>query len=185
MLDAASVPLAVDDATLGRARHGDREAFADIVREHQAMVFSIAYHFIGRREVAEELAQDVFLRLFQHVQGIESPSHLTFWLRRVTSRCCIDWFRQRTRRREVGVDPLPDAPVDSNPRDVLLERRLHRVVQELPETARLVVTLKYQEGLDPADIAAVLDVPVNTVKSHLRRSIELLRARLGGSEKRV
>jgi RNA polymerase sigma-70 factor (ECF subfamily) len=83
------------------------------------------------------------------------------------------------------VDPLPDAPVDSNPRDVLLERRLHRVVQELPEAARLVVTLKYQEGLDPADIAAVLDVPVNTVKSHLRRSIELLRARLGGPEKRV
>ena len=58
-------------------------------------------------------------------------------------------------------------------------------MQELSETARLVVTLKYQEDLDPADIAAVLDVPVNTVKSHLRRSIELLRARLGGPEKRV
>ena len=185
MLDTASVPLVVDEATLDRARHGDREAFADIVREHQAMVFSIAYHFAGRREVAEELAQDVFLRLFQHVRGIESPAHLTFWLRRVTSRCCIDWFRQRTRRREVGVDPLPDASVDSHPRDVLLERRLHRVVQELSETARLVVTLKDQEDLDPADIATVLDVPVNTVKSHLRRSIELLRARLGGPEKRV
>jgi RNA polymerase sigma-70 factor, ECF subfamily len=185
MLDTASVPLVIDDATLDRARHGDREAFADIVREHQAMVFSIAYHFVGGREVAEELAQDVFLRLFQHVRGIESSVHLTFWLRRVTSRCCIDWVRHRTRRPEVRVDPLPDSAVDSHPRDVLFERRLHRVVQELSETARLVVTLKYQEDLDPAEIATVLNVSVNTVKSHLRRSIELLRARLGGPEKTV
>ena len=185
MLDTASVPLGVDDATLDRARHGDREAFADLVREHQAMVFSIAYHFVGGREVAEELAQDVFLRLFQHLQGIESPAHLTFWLRRVASRCCIDWFRQQRRKPEVVVGDLPEAPVSTQPRDVLLERRVHRVVQELTATARLVVTLKYQEDLDPADIAAVLDLSVNTVKSHLRRSIERLRARLGDLEKKV
>jgi RNA polymerase sigma-70 factor, ECF subfamily len=185
MLDTASVPLVVDDATLDRARHGDREAFADIVREHQAMVFSIAYHFVGGREVAEELAQDVFLRLFQHLQGIESPAHLTFWLRRVASRCCIDWFRRHRRRPELVVAEVPETPVASQPRDVLFERRFHRAVQELAADARLVVTLKYQEDLDPADIAAVLDLSVNTVKSHLRRSIELLRARLGGPEKKV
>ena len=77
MLDIASVPLVVDEATLDRARRGDREAFADIVREHQAMVFSIAFHFVRDRSVAEDLAQDVFLQLFRELPSLSSPDHIT------------------------------------------------------------------------------------------------------------
>ena len=64
--------------TLARATEGDQAAFAEIVRQHQAMVFSLAYHFLHDRGVAEELAQEVFLELHRHFGTIESPRHLVF-----------------------------------------------------------------------------------------------------------
>jgi RNA polymerase sigma-70 factor (ECF subfamily) len=174
---------------VARARAGDSAAFAEILREHQAMVFSIAHHFIGNRATAEEIAQEVFLKLHRHLNRVESGAHLTFWLRQVTSRSCIDWFR-RNRIEETSLDDAVGASeiaADAPPiltRDFLLEERIRQLVAELPSRARLVVTLRYQEDLDVSDIAAILDMPVNTVKSHLRRSVELLRNRLidcGGS----
>ncbi len=74
--------------------NGDAEAFADLVREHQGMVFSIAYHFLQDRSLAEDLAQEVFLELFQSIDRIQSPAHLTYWLRKVTSNRCIDQGRK-------------------------------------------------------------------------------------------
>jgi hypothetical protein len=78
MLETASMPLAEDEATLQRARDGDRDAFADLVRLHQAMVFSIAYHFTGARDVAEELSQDVFSQAVPAPEGrrIAGASHV-------------------------------------------------------------------------------------------------------------
>jgi RNA polymerase sigma-70 factor (ECF subfamily) len=180
MLEAVSVDARADDA-LARAQGGDSAAFADLVRAHQAMVFSLACRVVGDRSTAEELAQEVFLRLYRSLPRVESAVHLTFWLRRVTSHCCIDWFRRNGRREEVAVDELPEAAAPPVSRDVLLEERLRRLVRQLPPNARLIVTLRYQEDLDPSEIAAVLDVSVNTVKSRLRRSVELLRARLAES----
>src|SRR2546430_13690775 len=83
--------------TLARATEGDQAAFAEIVRQHQAMVFSLAYHFLHDWSPAEELAQEVFLHLYKSLAKIESPSHLLFWLRKVTSHRCIDWLRRRPR----------------------------------------------------------------------------------------
>jgi RNA polymerase sigma-70 factor, ECF subfamily len=81
--------------------------FAALVREHQAMVFSLAYHFLGERAAAEELAQDVFLRLFRHLGKLQSPEHVVFWLRRVTANRCIDEARRRQRRPEVELEEMP------------------------------------------------------------------------------
>jgi RNA polymerase sigma-70 factor (ECF subfamily) len=73
---------------------------------------------------------------------------------------------------------VPEQAVPSSGRDFLFEERIRRLVAELPVGARTVMTLRYQEDLEPSEIADTLDMPVNTVKSHLRRSIVLLRERL-------
>jgi len=180
---AAAVRPGVEESALARARQGDPAAFADIVRSHQAMVFSLALHFVGDRPSAEDLAQEVFLRLYQHLDRIETPVHLLLWLRRVTSRCCIDWSRRCPRADHVPLEDRQIADgleptVRAASRDIWLEERLRALMIELPAAGRLVLTLRYQEDLDPSEIARVLDMPLNTVKSHLRRSVEHLRARL-------
>src|SRR5262245_9132131 len=82
-----------EDEVLAEAQAGSQAAFAAIVREHQAMVFGLALHFLRSQAEAEELAQDVFLALHQSLPRVESSRHLIFWLRRVTSNRCIDRVR--------------------------------------------------------------------------------------------
>ena len=94
------VPVVEADSSLTRAQAGDAAAFEPIVREYEAMVFSLAYRFLGDAAAAEDLAQDVFLELFRRLSRIESPAHLTFWLRRVTTHRCIDRFRRRNAREQ-------------------------------------------------------------------------------------
>jgi RNA polymerase sigma-70 factor (ECF subfamily) len=169
------------ETALARSALGDQLAFAEIVRQHQGMVFSLACHFLRDRWLAEELAQEVFLNLHQNLSAIKSPAHLTFWLRKVTSHRCIDQARRQKVRPQVSLDDVPEPVADTSEGDFMLSDMLRRVVDTLPEKARMVVVLRYQEDLEPAEIARVLDMPVNTVKSHLRRSLALLRDKLSRS----
>lgn len=160
-----------------RARRGDQQSFAELVRAHQAMVYSIAHNFLRDREAAEDLAQDVFLHLYQHLTALESPDHLKFWLRKVTSHRCIDYAR----KQKVPVVALEEAPEPVSrfePSDAMMNRTVRKMLAALPEKPRLVVTLRYQEDLDPSEIAEILEMPVNTVKSHLRRSLAILREKV-------
>ena len=143
---------------------GSESAFAAIVREHQAMVFGLAYHFLQSWSQAEELAQDVFLALHQNLARIESARHLVFWLRRVTSNRCIDWVRSPRHRREVQMDDLREPGAMPRWPDPMLDALLRRLVAELPPHPRIVVTLRFQEDLELAEIAAIVDLPLNTVK---------------------
>jgi RNA polymerase sigma-70 factor, ECF subfamily len=171
-------PLEMKPDVLGRIKSGDQAAFADLVREHQAMVYSIARHFFRDRALAEDLAQEVFLHLYQNLASIESEAHLKFWLRKVTSHRCIDYSRRR-RIKTVSVDEAPEPVSIFDWPDAMMQSTLRRIVATLPERPRLVVTLRYQEDLDPAEIAQILDMPLNTVKSHLRRSLAILREKMG------
>jgi RNA polymerase sigma-70 factor, ECF subfamily len=162
---------------LKRAQRGEQAAFAELVRMHQAMVFSLAHHSLRNRAVAEELAQEVFLHLYQNLAALESPDHVKNWLRRVTSHRCIDYVR-RNRAGMVDIEDIAEPSVAHGSHDVLLQRTLRRYVASLPATPRLVVTLRYQEDLEPTEIAQVLDMPLNTVKSHLRRSLAVLREKV-------
>src|SRR6266581_1252198 len=133
--------------------------FAEIVRRHQSMVFSIAQHFLADRPAAEELAQDVFLQLHASLPTLKSDTHMTFWLRKVTAHRCIDYKRRR-KPAQVSLDdaPEPTAPVQSS--DPFLARRLRDLVASLPEKPRMVMILRYQEDLGAEDIADVLAMPL-------------------------
>ncbi len=183
-----------DRETLARAQAGASRAFTQLVQAHQRSVYSLALRALGSRAEAEDLAQEVFLQLHLALERIESPDHLVYWLRRTVTHRAIDRIRRRNRHAD-AFSPAPDraaladsipvtdssAMIDSSATeegaDPLLARRLQRLVAGLPAIARLVVALRYQEDLDPVEIARVLDLSVNTVKSHLRRSLATLRAR--------
>jgi len=161
---------------LQQATQGDSHAFEGLVRQHQTMVFSIAYHFLRNRTQAEDVAQDVFLELYQRLAQIESPAHLTYWLRRVTVNRCIDQTRRR--KPEMALEDVSEPRAAAANGDPLLSEQLQRSVASLPERKRAVVILRYQEGLDLAEISELLDMPLNTVKSTLQRSLLELRKKL-------
>lgn len=168
---------AIDDERLARARGGDAAAFAELVRRYQAMVFSLAWRIVNNRALAEELAQDVFLQLHRNLAHIESGAHVMHWLRRVVSHRAIDAARQYARRPQANLADVPEPAVALVERDPLMVRRLRELVAGLPAAPRAVLTLRFQEDLDPTEIARVLEMPVNTVKSHLRRGLAVLRGR--------
>src|SRR5258708_30014378 len=147
---------------------------AAIVRRHQSAVFSIALHFLGDRSAAEELAQDVFLQLHANLDSMKSEDHMKFWLRKVTAHRCIDHKRRR-RLPQVSLDDAPEPAAPTLSTDPFLARRLRQYVSSLPEKPRLVMILRYQEDLGAEDIAEALTMPLATVKSHLQRSLAILR----------
>ncbi|HKS21418.1 MAG TPA: sigma-70 family RNA polymerase sigma factor [Thermoanaerobaculia bacterium] len=162
---------------LQRARSGDHDAFGELVAAHQAMVFSIAFHFFNDRDRAADIAQDIFLQLYRHLDGIGSTMHLVHWLRQVTTRRCIDEAR-RARLRAVPLDDVTELAAADRAHDPLLGRTLRKLVTALPEMQRLVLTLRYQEELGPNEISRIVGLRVNTVKSQLHRALQALRRKL-------
>jgi RNA polymerase sigma-70 factor, ECF subfamily len=151
--------------------------FAEIVRRHQSAVFSIALHFLADRSAAEELAQDVFLQLHANLATMKSEDHMKFWLRKVTAHRCIDYKRRR-KLPQVSLDDAPEPAAPAQSTDPFLARRLRQYVASLPEKPRLVMILRYQEDMPAEDIAEALTMPLATVKSHLQRSLAMLREKV-------
>jgi RNA polymerase sigma-70 factor (ECF subfamily) len=104
-----------------------------------------------------------------------------FWLRKVAVNRAIDRIRQEARYDNEPLAEAAAVPDESGDADPILERHMAELVAQLPPAARAVVVLRYQEHLDPVDIASTLEMPINTVKSHLKRSLTSLRARVLGA----
>src|ERR1700682_4450961 len=98
-------------AALSEAMTDDPEQFAELVREHQALVFSMACRYLRNRALAEEIAQDVFLQLYRKLPALESPDHVLHWLRWVTAHRLIDHSRQEKRRPQSPLDDTPEPAV--------------------------------------------------------------------------
>jgi RNA polymerase sigma-70 factor (ECF subfamily) len=168
------------DELLGAARAGERRGFEALVRMHQARVYGIALRMLMDRDLAEDLAQEVFLQLHHSIGSIDSHQHLLFWLRQVTARRAIDRLRRENRVETVALEESLE-PVAAEPEnDPYLRRHLQALIGRLAPLARAVLLLRYQEDLEPVEIAGALGIPVNTVKSHLKRSLASLRAQLAG-----
>ncbi len=177
MLTLTEAAPGFSDEQLAKARSGDTAALASLIRAHQRSVYTLALRMLGTRELAEDLTQEVFMQLNRNLKSMASNTHLSFWLRKVTTYRAIDQLRRRSR---IEMTPLDDGvPLHSTADggDPLLQRHLQRLLLELSPPARAVLLLRYQEDLDPIDIARTLDMPINTVKSHLKRSLEILRQR--------
>ena len=126
--------------------------------------------------LAEEIAQDVFMQLHAALPRIESGAHLGAWLRRTTTHRVIDTLRVRKSSR--SLDQIAEPHVSHGIADPFAERLVHRALARLAPRARMVVMLRYMDDLAPSEIAETLDMSLNTVKSHLRRGMLVLRARL-------
>ena len=172
MLDQTAVAVVEEGYT------PDPESFAQLVRENQAMVFSLALHSLRDPSLAEEIAQDVFLELHRRLSSLESRQHVRNWLRKVTANRCIDQSRRRRVRPQVALEEVAEPAAPPGHDDPMRDALLRRLVAVLPEKDRMIVILRYQEDLGLEEIAATLDMPVRAVKAHLHKGLETLRGKL-------
>lgn len=172
------------ETALGEAQRGDRAAFASLVRTHQAAIYSLSLRMLKDRELARDLAQEVFLQLYRRLADIESTRHLSLWLRKVAANLAIDRIRSRPQATFALLDDCDVEGVRTDD-DPLLQQRLREIVAELQPGPRSVVLLRFQDDLELHDIAEALDMPINTVKSHLRRSLAFMKERILASHPHI
>jgi RNA polymerase sigma-70 factor (ECF subfamily) len=169
--------------TIRRAQAGDQAAIAALVAEQQRYVYSIAMSLLHDPDEAADLTQDAFIRMLRALGSYRGDTKLTTWLYRLVVNLGIDRLRRRGAPPirlddpDVEVDVPSDNPADDAPSAVERGEEAQAVraaLAELPEAQRLALTLHYFEDLRYEDIADVMGVPMNTVKSHIRRGKERL-----------
>jgi len=170
-----------------RAQRGDTDAFADLLVLHERFVYNLAARTIGNPTEAEDVAQEAFVRAWQALPSFRGQSALRTWLYRIVVNLCLNRFpRLRRELSELTADDFSALPEAARPEfdpaihSELRERRalLHREIERLPESQRLLITLRYQDEMSYEDIASLVGLPLGTVKTGLFRAKERLRQTL-------
>jgi RNA polymerase sigma-70 factor (ECF subfamily) len=168
-----------------RCRRGDETAWQELVSRHTRRVFGIAYRFVGRVDEAEDMTQDIFVKVFQSLERYrESDGAFSTWLATVARNHAIDNYRRRREERARRIDDpavLDAVPAAEEGPLRSLERAdqarlVHRGLRALPRDLREPLVLCDLQGLSYEDVAASLQIPLGTVKSRINRGrIELAR----------
>jgi RNA polymerase sigma-70 factor, ECF subfamily len=162
-------------------KRGDRDAFRALFETYQDRVYSIALRYSGDRAQALDIAQDVFVKLLKNIGNFEGRSGFETWLYRMVVNRCLD-DRRRGRRWIAMVEGFFDRPVETGALHELLrsevEEQVQRVVSMLPPEQRVVVVLRYTEGLSYSEIAEIASCSEGTVASRLNRAHKFLERRL-------
>ena len=147
------------------------EAFEGLLGRYQDKVFRLAFSYARDRARAEELAQDVFVRMWQVLPRFDGRASLSTWLYAITRNTCLSALRYDARRRMQPLDEARDHAADAPSASTVAEALdVHRLVNRLPETQRRVITLFYLEDRSLLEVGRMLNMPAGTVKSHLHRA---------------
>jgi len=187
---AAAATLDYDAELMLRVKEGDGTSFAVLLEKHRASVTHFVYRLVQEQAVAEELAQEVFLRVYRSRSSYEPTAKFKTWLFRIATHLALNWIRDE--RHERGQERLDDVPSDAPVRQVSDRRpsvedrlvyqvklaEIRRAVAALPDKQRAAVLMHKYEEMEYAQIAKVLGCSESAVKSLLFRAYETLRARL-------
>ena len=168
---------------LAECRNGSREAFELVFLTNQKRVYSVALNFFGgRSDLAEDVTQQVFLKVFSKIGDFRAESEFTTWLYRITINCCLD--EQRKTRRFFSIENLFGEFRTKKTQDEKFERReiseeVRKAIATLKPKFRLPILLKYSEDLSYEEIAKVLECSIGTISSRLNRGHKMLARKLG------
>jgi RNA polymerase sigma-70 factor (ECF subfamily) len=165
-----------------RCRRGDEGAFQQLVEEYQRLVFALIARTIVDRSRAEDLAQDVFLRIYRGLPYFRGESQLSTWIYRIVANVCA---QERARRPPAApLDPsrapAPSGAADRQFSDFEVRERLEKAIARLPEQYRLLIAAHYLDGVRYEQLADALSLPLGTVKTQLYRAKQQLRRILEG-----
>jgi RNA polymerase sigma-70 factor (ECF subfamily) len=184
-VDSPAAQPGTPDSLIEQCLSGDQAAWETIVRQHWRKVFNVAYKFVGKHDEAEDLTQDIFLKIFKALNTFDRRANFQTWIISISRNLCIDHYRsvrkeRQTIAREVDTTDLQPASRDRTPYAVAehqdLRAQLKVALETLPATLRTAVVLRDLQELSYQEIADQLRLPVGTVKSRINRGrLELAR----------
>src|SRR4051812_20689706 len=173
------------DTLIERCLQGDQDAWQQIVRQHWRKVFNLAYKFVGRHDEAEDLTQDIFLKIFKALHTFDRRANFQTWLISISRNLCIDHYRsvrkeRETMARDVDASALMPVSRERGPHSQLeqtdLKALIQRALAELPPSLRQAVVMRDLQEFSYQEIADRLSLPEGTVKSRINRGrLELKR----------
>ena len=181
--DSAAAQPATPDSLIEQCLAGDQAAWEQIVRQNWRKVFNIAYKFVGKHDEAEDLTQDIFLKIFKALKSFDRRANFQTWIISISRNLCIDHYRsvrkeRQTIARDVDSNDLQPATLERGPYAQAehqdLRAQLRQALETLPLTLRTAVVLRDLQELSYQEIADRLGLPEGTVKSRINRGrIEL------------
>lgn len=168
------MPETLTPELIQEAARGNRRAFGVIVEVHQRFVYAVAYRFVNDEQEAEDITQDVFVRLWKNLAQYRQEIKLTTWLYKIVTNRCLDYLRSRHGRhqkRSVGVHADMELTGHDTPEQVLHQKELHELVcraaEDLTPKQRAVFILRDLEGLSADETSEALGMSPGNVKSNL------------------
>ena len=165
------MPDDTDLALVQRTRAGEVEAFSELVRRHERVVFNLSYRFMRDNALAEDMAQEAFLKAYRLLHGFRGDCSFSTWLYRVTSSVCLTELNRRKRRGEVELTPSHEDESSTEPDESSdMPELIRRCVTKLPERYATIVSLYYLQEVPYEDIAETMRIPMGTLKTWMHRA---------------
>lgn len=170
---------ALSDTDLVEASLTDLDAFGELVRRHQDFVYGAALRIVRNPVMAQDIAQEAFVRAHRALPGFRGQAQVRSWLYRIATNLALNAVQ---RRREYPSDSLPDTPARRDPaadtETLALRDELEAAISELPPKLKEPLVLREYEGMSYQAIADLLELPINTVRTRILRARRALRERM-------
>jgi len=176
-------PADLDYAVLRRVARGDQAALAELIRRHQGRLYQVAYRLLRDPLEAEDVLQEVFLKVVEHAHRFEPQASVRAWLHRITANHCLNLLRRRHPQESLDQDDAPGlASAGATPLEALeerdLSRQLEQLLEALPENQRRALVLKRFAGLTYQEIGEEMGLSPQAVDGLLKRARQFLKKAL-------
>jgi len=170
-----------------RSKNGDEEAFGVLVKKYKTKVFNLAYSFTRDRETADDLTQEVFIKVYYALEKFKFQSGFGTWLYRIAVNHFKDYLRKHAKERHVSIDSLgrePSLPEDEFKKKERIQdtadrkKLLYESLRSIPEKHQVILTLRDIQGHSYEEIAGILKLSAGTVDSRLHRARKMLRKKI-------
>lgn len=167
-MDSAKTVNAEEAAWIERSIAGDKAAFGQLALRYQRFAISIAYRMVGYSDVAEDLAQEAFIKAWKHIPRFRGECSFRSWLGRIVANTTIDYLRRNAPSMALAEDePSKEPSLPAQAIQAELQAQVRRAILSLPAQSRAALVLREYEGLSYKEIAQALDIPIGTVMSRL------------------
>ena len=174
-------PLCPEALLITLARDGDQKAFRELVHRYQSRVRNLMHRLSSQEHLAEDLAQQVFVTLWQKLKSMRDVNAFTGWLRKIAVNT---WLQHVRKNDPLAVSEEMSGAEAQPPETPGLGMDLHTALEQLSAQNRLCVVLSYQEGMSHGEIAEMTNLPLGTVKSNIKRGGEQLKQLLADYQKK-